>query len=98
MKTALAALLVIVSSPALAQVSNAPTGRFVVERYTTGTAKIIELHDSMDDVMQTYQVGRRQAVCEGFRVLTGAERGTCVDVRGEVRSSNNGEGRSRPSR
>lgn len=93
MKAAFAALLVLVSSPAVAQVSNAPTGRFVVERYTTGTAKIIELHDSMDDVMQTYQVGRRGSVCEGFRVLSGTDRGACVDARVQVRSKEHGERR-----
>lgn len=98
MKTAFAALLVLASSPAIAQVSNAPTGRFVVERYTTGTAKIIELHDSMDDVMQTYQVGRRGAVCEGFRVLSGTERGACVDAQVKIRSNEHGKDRSGTSR
>lgn len=54
--------------------------KFVVERFTSGTAKIIELHERHDDVMQTYQVGRARSQCEGFRVLTGDQRGGCVVI------------------
>lgn len=74
---ALALGLVLIASAAFSQEHNY---KFVVERFTSGTAKIIELHERHEDVMQTYQVGRARAQCEGFRVLTGDQRGGCVVI------------------
>lgn len=68
----------------LGWMTRARAEQYVVERYTTGTAKIIELHQEGDGgPMQVYQQGRFNAQCEGFRVLSGNDLGRCVTVRRE---------------
>jgi hypothetical protein len=62
-------------------VSYARAEKYVVERYTTGTAKIIELYNDGESYLPVYQQGRPQAVCDGFRVLTGTDAHRCVTVR-----------------
>jgi hypothetical protein len=54
-------------------------GYTIVERFTSGTAKIIELVEDPADATQVYQQGRRGSVCEGFRVLTGPPQ-VCSDL------------------